>query len=108
MSNVKVSTVAMYSERIAEGIGRLMPDLSPNLPETPITREHLDEVIHSPYHDQLIAEVNYRIVGAATMSLVIGGFPANRKAWLEDFVVSSDEAVRGKGVGFELWKGVID
>lgn len=108
MHSVEVKTVALYSERIAEGIGRLMPDLSAKLTDAPVPREHLDEIIHSPYHDQLIAEVRGQIVGAAAMSLIMGPSAFRRKAWLEDFVVSSDETIRGMGVGFELWKGVID
>ena len=109
MKNIEVSIVTHYSGQIAAGIGSLMPDLSPDLPSSPIPRDELKAIIDSPYHDQLIARHWGQVIGAATMSLILGTKPPiGRKAWLEDFVVSSDENIRGQGVGLELWHGIIE
>ncbi len=108
ITRVESSIVAEYSNEVASELGSLMPDLSHKLQDSPIPREHLEAIINSPYHDQLIASINGHIVGAATMSLILGASIGNRKAWLEDFVVSSDENIRGTGVGFGLWQEVIN
>ena len=41
------------------------------------------------------------MVGTATLNLIVG--TAGEKAWLEDFVTSSEESVRGKGMGYAIW-----
>ena len=107
MEGVKIERLAAYSDHIAEGIGALGPDLSKKFTGVPMAQEHLEEIIASPYHDQLLASVQGRIVGVATMSLILGGVSEGRKAWLEDFVVSSDDSILGKGIGFNLWHEVI-
>ena len=100
---IEVYAVSEYSTEIAAGIGLIMPDLSSKFSSEPMDEAELREIIESPFHDQLVAEAQGKIVGAATMNLILG----TRKAWLENFVVSESEDVRGKGVGFELWKGII-
>jgi len=100
---VYIERVESYSAEIAVGIGLLMPDLSPRMDGQPIPEDVLRPIIESPDREQLIARMNGRIVGAATMNLIFG--PAEgKKGWLEGFVVSSDETVRGKGVGYKLWQ----
>lgn len=105
---VSVKTVTAYSPEVAAGIGLLLPDLSPSPSPDPVSRERLEAQIHSPWHDQLIAEQAGRIVGAAAVSFVLGTIQDNTKVQLEDFVVSSDETVRGTGVGLALWNSVVD
>lgn len=105
---VTVRAVDHYSPEIAAGIGLLMPDLSSARGPQPVSRQHLEAQVQSPLHDQLIAEQAGRIVGAAAISLVLGALEDNTKVQLEDFVVSSDESVRGMGVGFALWSSVVD
>jgi GNAT superfamily N-acetyltransferase len=107
MSELQVTALDEYSPEVAAELGKLMPDLSANLSDESISQERLEMIIDSPFHDQLIARLEGRIVGAATMSLVLGSSEGNTKAWLEDFVVSSDESIRGQGVGYQLWQRII-
>lgn len=104
--NVIVERVSEYSPEVAEGIGRLMPDLSERMSAEPIDEQILRDIIDSPDREQLIARMHGRIVGAATLNTLLGP-AAGRKAWLEDFVVSSDESVRGTGVGYLIWQEMI-
>lgn len=98
----EVKHLTEYSEEVAEGLGRLMPDLSQRLTDDPVDEERLRQIIESPDKDQFVARLHGRIVGAATLNLIVG--LVGRKAWLEDFVVSSDESIRGQGVGFAIWR----
>lgn len=107
MNKPHIEVVRSYNPELAGEIGALMPALSARLTREPIAEAHLREIITSPYHDQLTARVEGLLVGAATMSLALGVANNNRKAWLEDFVVSDEERFRGTGIGFELWKGII-
>ncbi len=59
----------------------------------------LMEIISSPYHEQLVARLDAKIVGAATLNLLMG--PAvQRMGYLEDFV--TDPKIR-LGVGDKIW-----
>ncbi len=90
---------------IATDIGKLMPDLSARFTEEPVAEDTLRQIIEPPDRDLLVAIVNGRIVGSAVMNLII--FASGKKAWLEDFVVAADEDIRGKGVGYALWREVM-
>jgi hypothetical protein len=92
-----VETVRVYTPEIAAGIGRLMPQLDPSFPDTPIPEDRLRYIIDSSEHDQLIAVASrIGIVGAATMSIVRGaGFGA--RGQLEDFVTDGTAGIRGAG-----------
>jgi len=104
-NSVRVEKVTDYTDGVAAGIGKLMPDLSPNLSGEPIPEQRLRAIIESPDREQFIALLHTKIVGAATLNLIIG--PAGKKAWLEDFVTSSDENIRGKGAGHRIWQELI-
>jgi GNAT superfamily N-acetyltransferase len=100
---IEVEQVCEYSPEIAAGIGALMPDLNPQLSDQPISEDVLRKTIESADREQLIARLNGRIVGAATLNLIYG--PAEgKRGWLEGFVVSSAQNVRGQGVGYKLWQ----
>ncbi len=99
-----VERIAEYSEENAAGIGRLMPFLDESFPDTPLDRELLQDIVASPFHDQLVARLDGVIVGAATMSLVMGA-GGGRKAQLEDFV--ADPNVRGQGIGNKVWNEML-
>ena len=100
-SDVIIERLEQYSAEDAAGIGRLMPFLSQELGGEPIPEELLTEIINSPYHEQLIARLDSRIVGSATLNILMG--PAVHKAgYLEDFVVDSE--IRGHGIGGKLWE----
>lgn len=95
---VHIERLTTYSPEDAESIGRLMPILSERLTEEPIDEKLLREIIDSPYHDQLVARQESRIVGAATLS-VIYGTAAGKQGWLNDFVTARDT----RGVGTAIW-----
>lgn len=97
---VSVERLTEYSFEDAAGIGRLMPFLSERLSSDPIPEDLLREIIDSPHHEQLVARLDSRIVGAATLSLLMGP-AAGRAGYLEDFV--TDPELRGRGIGDTLW-----
>ena len=95
-----VERLSTYTPEDAAGIGRLLPFLSESFSGMPIPEHHLRSIVESPCHDQLVArQGDARIVGAATLSLIMGA-GAGSKAYLEDFV--TDPAT--KGVGSALWQ----
>jgi len=100
MSDPAVERLTDYSHEDAAQLGRLMPFLSDSFSGEPIDAELLGTIIASPYHDQLVARLEGRIVGAATLSLVIGA-AAGKKGYLEDFVTDPD--VREQGIGGKVW-----
>lgn len=104
ISEIHVERLETYSERDALGIGRLLPFLSDKFPGDAVPKELLEEIINSPFHEQLVAKIEAQIVGSATLSIVMG-VGAGKKAWLEDFV--TDENVRGLGVGDKVWQEMI-
>jgi GNAT superfamily N-acetyltransferase len=103
---VRVERLVDYSDRAAAGIGELMPDLSDRLSDDPIPEERLRAIIESPDRDQFVAYMHSKIVGAATLNLIVG--TVGKKAWLEDFVTSSAEDVRGAGVGHSIWLELLE
>jgi GNAT superfamily N-acetyltransferase len=104
MTDVHVERLQEYTPEDAAGIGRLMPFLSDKFSGEPIDQELLETIINSPYHDQIVARLEGRIVGAATLSLVIGA-AAGRKGYLEDFI--ADPAIQQQGVGTKIWQELL-
>lgn len=102
---VTVSLLKEYTDSDAASIGHMMPALSINFTDNPTPRALLEEIILSPYHEQLVArdDKGY-IVGTATLSIILGA-GMRKRAWLEDFVTDPD--VRGKGVSQAMWDEVI-
>lgn len=90
-----------YTTETANHIRELLIQLSRSKQDKgEIPREWFEEIISSPYHDLLIAEEEGKIIGIATLTVIMG--PNIRKnAYLEDFV--TDQDYRGKGVGSALW-----
>jgi len=101
----QIEKVGEVNEQLAIEIGALMPDLSDSLPSDSIELDLLSAIIDSPDRDLLVARVNGKIVGSAVMNLI--SFTSGKKAWLEDFVVSSDESIRDTGVGYALWQEIV-
>ena len=100
MSEVSVERLNEYSEEDAVQLGRLMHFLSEKFTGEPIDRNLLEKIIESPFHDQLVARIEGRIVGAATMSIVMGA-AAGKIGYLEDFV--TDPSVQKQGIGSKVW-----
>ncbi len=104
MDNLTIEYLTEYTEIDAVGIGRLMPFLSSRRDDSPIAEELLRAIIASPYHEQLVARLDGKIVGVATLNILMGPC-AERVGYLEDFV--TDPEIRGKGVGAQLWDEMI-
>ena len=103
---MKVERLTKYTPEVSSRIRELLIQLSRSKKDRgEIPREWFEEIIGSPYHDMLLAvDDNGRIVGIATLSIIMG--PIVRKnAYLEDFV--TDESVRGQGVGGKLWDAML-
>ncbi len=101
---VTIERLAAYISEDAVGIGRLMPFLSKHMNGAPLSEELLTQIIESPYHEQIIARLNNKIVGTATLSIIMG--PAvGKQARLEGFV--TDPEIRGQGIGSRIWDEVL-
>lgn len=95
-----------YTEETADRVRELLIQLSRSGKDRgEIPKEWFDDLIASPYHDMLLAIDGDKIIGIATLSLVMGPI-TRRTAYLEDFV--TDSSVRGKGVGSALWNEMIN
>lgn len=101
-----VKKLETYTPEIAARVRELLIELSRSKKDKgEIPREWFEDVINSPYHDLLIAEEDGKILGIATLSILMG--PGIRKnAYLEDFV--TDSTVRGKGIGSALWNAMLE
>jgi len=101
---IKVERLTGYDKEQVERLDVLMGQLSRKGREK-ISRQWIEDVTASPWHDELIAVDDAgRIVGAATMSIVM--LPMRNIAYLEDFVV--DAEARGGGIGGKLWDEVLE
>ncbi len=101
-----IKKLETYTPEIATRVRELLIELSRSKKDKgEIPRAWFEDVINSPYHDLLIAEEDGKILGIATLSIIMG--PGIRKnAYLEDFV--TDSTVRGKGVGSALWHAMLE
>jgi acetyltransferase (GNAT) family protein len=69
-----------------------------------MAEELLQEIIASPHHEQLVARLEGIIVGAATLSIIMG--PAvKREGYLSDFV--ADPNIIGARIGHKIWEEMI-
>lgn len=93
------------TEQLGREIGSLMPDLSDSILGAPIDPNYLATIIESPDRDLIVARLDERVVGSAVMNLIL--YTSGRKAWLEDFVVSSEKSVRGSGIGYAIWQEAV-
>ena len=83
---------------------KLMPFLSPRFKDVPIPTTRLQEIISSPSHEQFVARCDGRIIGAATMSIVMGA-AMGKEGYLSDFVVHPE--ARGTGASQALWGNIV-
>ncbi len=101
---IEVGAVREYDTDVAEAMGRLRQQLSARHDGSAISREVIEELIESPYHDILIASDDGKVVGMAIVSIVMATL--DRNVYMEDLVV--DAECRGKGVGGKLLDAVKD
>ncbi|WP_243759411.1 GNAT family N-acetyltransferase [Achromobacter insolitus] len=102
-NDVEVVQATQASDALVVAFARLLPQLSRTA--APLSREALDEIIHSPCNHLFIATMggDKRIVG--TLTLVHFRIPTGMRAWIEDVVV--DEQARGLKVGMALTRAAI-
>lgn len=101
---IKIEKLKKYDEEVAEEMGRMFTELSDTYDGGAVSKEWIEDVAGSPWHDQLMAYDGERLVGMATVSVVMGA-RMYRNVYMEDLVVS--EASRGKGVGTMLWNEIV-
>ena len=103
---MKIKVLDKYTPKSASRIRELMTQLSRSGKDRgEITKEWLEEIITSPYHDILIAtDDSGKIIGIASLSIIVN--LRDKKAYLEDFV--TDTALRGQGIGSALWDAMLD
>lgn len=101
---IEVGTVKEYDVELAEAMGKLRQQLSARHDGSAISRELIEELIESPYHDILVATDGNKIVGMVIVSIVMATL--DRNVYMEDLVVDSE--CRGQGVGGKLLDAVKD
>ena len=103
---MNITTLQKYTPETAARIRELLIQLSRSGKDKgEIPEEWFRDLITSPWHDMHIAEENGKILGIATLSVIMG--PGIKKnAYLEDFV--TDATARGKGIGSQLWNAMLD
>jgi GNAT superfamily N-acetyltransferase len=103
---IKIAPLTEYDADIAEQMGALLTQLSTKYDGSPVSREWIEDITTSPWHDQLVAfDDNNQLVGMATMSIVLGA-KIGLNAYLEDFVV--DAQCRGQGIGSRMWEEIVN
>jgi len=103
-SEIEIARLETYSESDAAELGRLMTALSSRATGDPIEESLLRAIVESPDYVQVVAHHKARLVGAATVGIVMN--PLGRMGRLEAFVTSED--ARGMGVGDALWNEVME
>ncbi len=101
---IEVGAVREYDTELAEAMGKLRQQLSARHDGSAISRELIEELIESPYHDILVATDGDKIVGMVIVSIVMATL--DRNVYMEDLVVDSE--CRGQGVGGKLLDAVKD
>lgn len=99
-----IETLVEATKEDAQQLGILLTDLRASYDGSAVPIERLQSIVDNPAMDQFVARIHGRIVGAATLTAI--GCTIDSKAWLEDFVVSAETAVRGRGVGYALWREI--
>ncbi len=101
---VEVGVLNSINSTDEKDLERLFAALSPRLEGKPLDKRVLDRIIFYPGYEQLVARINGRIVGAATLSIVIG-LGSGSKGYLNDFVTDPD--MRGRGIGDIVFEEVV-
>ncbi len=104
MDDLIVAPATSISDEDVVDISRLLSDLTDNR-QIAVDQELLRQIIDSEHHVLLLARLSGRVVGMATLGLLLGP-SVGRKIYLDDFV--TDPTIRGKGVGSKLWEAMLD
>ena len=102
---IEIKILKEYSPEVAADVRELLIELSRSGKDKgKIPKEWFLDVINSPYHDLILAVDGDKVIGMASVSIVMGS-GIYKNAYLEDFIVSS--AARENGVGGKLWDAMI-
>ena len=103
---MKIEILNEYNKQTADRIRELLIQLSRSGKDRgEIPEQWFKDIIASPWHDLLIAKENNKIIGIATLSVIMGP-NIKRNAYLEDVV--TDSTVRGQGIGSQLWDAMLN
>ena len=102
---ISIGIMTEYDPGIAEEMGRLLCDLSSSYDGEPVARELLEEIIDSPLHDIIVAFDDEKLVGMASVSVIMGAL-VNKNLYLEDFVVSHE--FQHQGIGSKIWDAILE
>ena len=101
-----VKRVTEYTPELAGRVRELLVQLSRSGKDKgKIPEQWFIDIINSPWHDLLVAEDEGRIIGMASVSVIMGAGIC-KNAYLEDFVV--DNTVRTQGIGSALWEKMLE
>lgn len=103
MTQLRIEALETYTPEYAVALGRLMTFLSSKADGSPIDERLLQDIIASEYHRQYAAWVDDVMVGAATLSIVMGP-QAGRYVYLNDLVV--DPSYAEYHIGTALYKEI--
>jgi GNAT superfamily N-acetyltransferase len=99
---VRIEAVTEATSEVHVALGRLLPQLNPQLPIP--TMERLRAIVADPAVTLLLARDGETVVGTTTV--IVYATPFWIKARLDEVVV--DEAARGKGVGAALVNAALE
>ena len=103
---IQIKRLEKYDEKLAIEMGKLLTQLSTRWDGSAVSLEWIENIIRSPWHDELLAfDESGKLIAMATMSVVMGA-KIIQNAYLEDFVV--DAQCRGQGVGTKMWNAILD
>ena len=102
---IEIGAMTEYDAELAESMGKLLTDLSTHYDGEAVSRERLEEIIESPWHDILLAFDDEKLVAIASVSVIMGAL-VGRNEYLEDFVVAKD--YQGQGVGAQMWDKIVE
>lgn len=100
---ITIERLTTYNGQDAADLGQLLAHLNTDHDGTPVPQEWLEKVIGSSFHDQIVARNDGKIVGAATLSIILHP-TQDQIGYLESLVVDPD--TRGQGVGDLLWQEI--
>ena len=102
---MEIKRLEKYSPEIAQRVRDLLIELSRSgKDKREIPKEWFLNIINSPWHDLILAVEDGKILGMASVTIIMGA-GVGKNVYLEDFVVSSE--ARGKGVGGKIWEEII-
>lgn len=109
----QATAVSQADVAVIAALGDVLHRAGTTAPTTPTThdtaamdalRQALEAVIAAENQTLLLARLDGKVVGMATLALLVGPI-AGRKIYLDDFV--TDPSVQGKGVGSRLWDAML-